>query len=80
VRGRIVIIGSATVANTVLVFMLSARLRRRELLPLFKIGGTRVTVASLLLAEVVVVILASIAFAIVLTAMTGWFGANLIRG
>jgi len=80
VIAAVVIIGSATVATTVLVFMLSVRLRRRELLTLFKIGGTRATVTSLLLGEVIVVILASIAFAIMLTAMTGWFGADLIRG
>jgi len=79
VIAAVVIIGSATVATAVLVFMLSARLRRRELLTLFKIGGARSTVTGLLLGEVLVVIVASIALATILTAMTGWFGADLIR-
>ena len=40
-----VIVGMATLAYAALVFMLSLRLRRREVETLFKIGGSRLSVA-----------------------------------
>jgi putative ABC transport system permease protein len=79
VIAAVVIVGLATVATAILVFLLSARLRRRERLTLFKIGAAKSAVTSLLLAEVFGVIAASIVFAAVLTALTGQFGADLIK-
>jgi putative ABC transport system permease protein len=79
VVAAVVIIGSATIATAVLVFMLSIRLRRRERLTLFKIGGSRSIVAGLLLAEVIAVIAISILLAALLTILTRQFGEDLVR-
>ncbi len=79
VIAAVVIIGLATFATAILVFLLSIRLRRRELLTLFKIGAAKSTVSGLLLAEVVGVVCASILLAAVLTTLTSRFGADLIK-
>ena len=79
VIAAVVIIGSATVATAILVFMLSIRLRQRERLTLFKIGGARSAVAGLLLAEVIAVIVTSIVLATLLTMLTRQFGEDMIR-
>jgi len=79
VVAAVVIVGAATLATAILVFMLSLRLRRRERLTLFKIGGSRQAVAGLLMAEVLAVIAASVVLAAVLTLLTRRFGADLIR-
>jgi putative ABC transport system permease protein len=72
-------VGVATLATTVLVFLLSLRLRRRERLTLFKIGATKPVVNTILLAEVVGVILVSGLLATGLTLATRAWGADLIR-
>jgi putative ABC transport system permease protein len=74
-----VILGLATLATATLVFMLSLRLRRRERTTLFKIGGSRISVASVMASEIVVVLLAGAALAGGLTALTGRFGSVAIR-
>jgi len=73
------IVGVATLATAVLVFLLSLRLRQRERLTLFKIGASRAVVRSLLLAEVVAVVIISGLLAAGLTASTSLFGADIIR-
>jgi putative ABC transport system permease protein len=75
----VILLGLATVATATLVFLLSVRLRRRERLTLLKIGADKSTVTFLLLAEVIAVILLSIMLATALTAITGQFGADLIK-
>jgi len=74
-----VILGLATLATATLVFMLSLRLRRRERTTLFKIGGSRISVASVMASEIVVVLLAGAVLAGGLTALTGRFGSVAIR-
>ncbi len=74
-----VIVGLATLASAALVFMLSLRLRRREMETLFKIGGSRVSVGALMASEMVVVLVTGIVFAAALTILTSQFGAALVR-
>jgi len=74
-----VILGLATLASASLVFMLSLRLRRREINTLFKIGGSRAAVGMVMASEVVVVLLAGALMAAMLTLVTQQFGAVVIR-
>ena len=74
-----VIVGLATLATASLVFMLSLRLRRRERETMFKIGGSRPAVASIMLSEMGVVLAVGVVLAAGLTWMTGQFGALAIR-
>ena len=71
-----VIVGLATLASAVLVFMLSLRLRRREIETLFKIGGSRLSVAAIMASEIVVVLLSGVVLASVLTGVTSQFGPS----
>ena len=74
-----VIVGLATFALAALVFMLSLRLRRREIETLFKIGGSRASVGTLMASEVVIVLATGVVLAAVLTFLTSQFGATLVR-
>ncbi len=75
----VIIVGLATVATAALVFMLSLRLRRREIDTMLKIGGSRPRVASMLLAEVAIVIVLSGLIASVITLLTWRFGPGVIE-
>ena len=75
----VIIVGSATIATAALVFMLSLRLRRSEIDTMLKIGGSRPRVASMLLAEVVIVVILSSSLAAVLTLFTWRFGPGIIE-
>lgn len=55
----IVIVGFATFLTMVLVFVLSLRLRQGEIDTIFRIGGSRMTVARLLVAEILIVLAVS---------------------
>jgi putative ABC transport system permease protein len=74
-----VIVGLATLASAALVFMLSLRLRRRERETLFKIGGSRLSVASVMASEIILVLTAGIAAASALTLLVSRFGAVAVR-
>jgi putative ABC transport system permease protein len=74
-----VILGVATLATAILVFMLSLRLRRREISTLHKLGGSRLRVAAVMASEVVVVLLGSAMLATVLTVLTRGVGSVVIR-
>lgn len=74
-----IVVGVATLATAALVFLLSLRLRRREIETLFKIGGSRGAVALVTGAEVIVVLVASTMLAAALTVLTSQFGGLLIR-
>ena len=74
-----VIVGTATLASAALVFLLSLRLRRRERETLFKIGGSRLAVVSVMASEIVLVLAAGVAAASVLTFLTSRFGAVAVR-
>ena len=75
----VIIVGLATIATAALVFMLSLRLRRREIDTMLKIGGSRVRVVSMLLAEVVIVVMLSSSLAAILTLVTWRFGPGIIE-
>ena len=73
------IIAVATIATASLVFLLSLRLRRREIDTIARIGGNRWHVASMLLAEVVIVLVIGSALASVLTVLTWRYGSAVIE-
>ena len=75
----VIVIGLATLATATLVFMLSLRLRRREIATLVKIGGSRGRVLAILLSEIVGVLAMGVLLAGVLTALTAAYGSALIR-
>ena len=79
VIAALIIVGLATLATASLVFLLSLRLRRREIETMVKIGGSRTRIAAVLASEVLVVVGLSITLAAVLTWMTGAFGSDVIR-
>jgi len=79
VVAAMLIVAVATLATASLVFMLSLRLRRREIETMMKIGGSRLGVASLLVAEVVVVLTLAAGLAAGLTLLTSHYGSLLIR-
>jgi putative ABC transport system permease protein len=58
----VVIVAFGTVLTILLVFVLSLRLRRGEIDTIFRIGCSRMTVARLLIAEIVIIALVSAAF------------------
>jgi putative ABC transport system permease protein len=74
-----VIVGLATLATAALVFMLSLRLRRREIETMFKIGGSRLNVGALMTSEIVAVLLSGVILAAGLTFLTSQFGSAAIR-
>jgi putative ABC transport system permease protein len=74
-----VIVGLATLATAVLVFMLSLRLRHREIETLRKIGGSRASVATIMVSEIVVVLTVGVVLAGGLTFFTSQFGSAAIR-
>jgi putative ABC transport system permease protein len=79
VVAAMLIVGSGTLVTAALVFLLSLRLRRRELETLFKIGGARGRVAAVLCTEIVVVLALGAALAAGLTGLTRRLGAEAIQ-
>jgi putative ABC transport system permease protein len=79
VIAAMVIIGFSTLMTAVLVFMLSLRLRKREIETMHRIGGSRVNMLGLICCEIAVVVLAGCAGAGVLTLLVSRFAAQLIR-
>jgi putative ABC transport system permease protein len=79
VVAAVIIVGTATLATTVLVVLLSLRLRRREIETMIKIGGSRGRIVSVLASEVIGVAAGGVGLAFVLTWMTSEFGSELIR-
>ncbi len=79
VVAAIATVAAGTLATAGLVFLLSARLRRREIDTMVKIGAARSFVAGVLAAEVIVVLLLGAALAAGLTGLASRFGADAIR-
>jgi len=75
----VIIVGSATVATAALVFLLSLKLRRLEIDTMHKIGGSRIRVASILMAEVFIVVILSGVLAVVMNMITWRFGPGVIE-
>ena len=74
-----IIVGIATLATAALVFMLSLRLRRREIETLFKIGGGRLRIGAVMASEIVAVLFTGSLLAVGLTVLTSQFGSAVIR-
>ncbi len=75
----VLIVGLATLATAILVFMLSLRLRRREITTMVKIGGSKRRIAALMVSEIVAVLVLSVLLAGGLTLVTSHFGSAIIR-
>ena len=71
--------GIGTAMTAALVFTLSIRVRRREIETIRKIGGGRRRLATILGAEIVVVVVAAVAIAGALTAAVSRFGELAVR-
>jgi putative ABC transport system permease protein len=74
-----IVVGLAALVSMALVFMLSIRLRRREIETMIKIGGARNCIAAILAMEIVLVLATGVLCAGGLTALTGRFGPDIIR-
>jgi len=74
-----IVVGMATLATVTLVFLLSLRLRRREMETLFKIGGGRLNVAAVMASEMVAVLVLGTVLAGGLTLLTSQLGSLVIR-
>lgn len=72
-------IGISTLLTAALVFMLSLRLRKREIEAMHRIGGSRSRVIGLLASEIAVILISGVACAALLIAVASRFGAELIR-
>lgn len=73
------VLGGATLATAAMVFLLSLRLRRREIETLHKIGGQRNAVLAICAFEVIFVLLVSALLAGLCAGATHWTGPDLIR-
>jgi len=71
--------GAGTLATAALVFLLSLRLREREIETIVKIGGSPARVAAILVSEIVVVLVLGAAFAGVLAVLASRYGSEAIR-
>jgi len=79
VVAAILLVAAATIATAALVFLLSLRLRRREIETMTKIGGSRWSVGTILVSEVAAVLVLGVFLAGVLTLVTSQFGPGIIR-
>ena len=73
------LVGIATLASAALVFMLSLRIRRREIETMVKIGGSRAMIGSILATEMVSVFVMAALLAASLTWFTGQFAGSAFR-
>ena len=72
------LVGVATAAVVLLVFLLSLRARRSEMDTMSRLGGSILAINSLMLAEIAIVLLLSCVLAVLLTAVTSlWGGPQL---
>jgi putative ABC transport system permease protein len=75
----ILLVGTATVLALVLVFSLSLRLREREIDVIFKLGCSRATIAKLLSAELLTVVLISALLCGVILSLVSYYDQTLVR-
>ena len=79
VLAGIVLVGMAALATAALVFLLSIRLRRREVQTVSKLGGSKAAVATVLFSEMVSVVALGALLAAVLAALTSQVGSAALR-
>jgi len=75
----VALVGAAALATTTMVFLLSIRLRRAEINTMVRMGADPSRVAAILGAEILLVLIASLALAGGLTAVATAWGEELIR-
>jgi putative ABC transport system permease protein len=75
----ILVVGIATALALILVFALSLRLRQREIHTVFRIGGSRLTIARLLFAEIAIIVVISSAFCAAAMVMVHQYSNELVR-
>ena len=75
----IAIVGFATMLAIVLVFALSLRLRQREINTIFKLGCSRMTIAHLLAAEIIIIVLISGVLCAALVWGVDHYSSDLVR-
>jgi len=73
-----IVVGFATLATSLLVFILSIRLREREIITIRKIGGTRRRINAILATEIIIVILVSFLLALILTMAVNQIGMEIV--
>ncbi len=73
------VVGIATLATAVLVFVLSLRIRKREIETMVKIGGSRSRIAAILTLEIVIVFVLAAGLAGALTMLVSRFGSLAVR-
>ena len=73
------VVAMATILAIVLVFVLSLRLRQREIQTIFKIGCSRLTIAKLLAAEILMIVAASGLLGSILLMVVDRFTHDLVR-
>ena len=72
----ILVVAIATVLALLLVFALSLRLRQREIRTVFRIGGSRLTIARLLAAEIaIILVVGAVLCAVLMRAVSQYSGA-----
>jgi putative ABC transport system permease protein len=79
VIAAVLFVGGATIATSVMVFLLSIRLRKREIETMIKIGASRTTVAAVLSLEIGLVVAASLLLAGSLTIASAAYASELLR-
>ncbi len=79
VVAAVVVVGFSTFSTAILVFLLSLRLRRREIITLHKIGGAKARVVSILVSEIVMVVTAGVVLAAALTVLTAHYGSAIMQ-
>ncbi len=72
-------VGVATLMTAALVFLLSIRLRRREIETIRKIGGSTRRLTAVLASEILLVVFGGVVIAGLLTAVVSRFGDLLVR-
>ena len=75
----VVLVSLSTLFTTVLVFLLSLRLRRREIATMHRIGAARGRVRGILATEIVGTVAMAVCLAVIMTALTARFGAALVQ-
>jgi len=75
----ILLVGTSTVLALTLVFALSVRLRQQEIETVFRIGGSRLTIARLLAAEISMISAASALLCAGVMLIVGQFSDQLVR-
>ncbi len=79
VLAGVVLVGLAALATAALVFLLSIRLREREIETISKLGGSKGAVATVLFSEMVSVVVIGALIALMLSVLTSQVGSAALR-